>query len=186
MKFRKSLKITTRTSSITNSFVQAIIPDITPSTTEIDEVLNILDMTRDTKSCVYCGAQATDWDHLRPLVRNKKPTGYLNEARNVVPSCGPCNQSKSGADWQKWMEGSARGSPRTKGVTDLAARIERLKKFEQWGKIEPLLLHEMIPAEQWDSYWALLEEIENKMKSAQAEAEKIKLAITQKLHKEKL
>jgi hypothetical protein len=88
MKFRKPLTITSRTSSITNSFVQAIIPDIEPTQEEWVEALQVLGMTPDGITCVYCGAAATDWDHLRPLVRNKRPTGYINEIRNRVPSCG--------------------------------------------------------------------------------------------------
>jgi hypothetical protein len=40
MKFRQPLKITSRTSSITNSFVQAIIPFIEPTREETDEALH--------------------------------------------------------------------------------------------------------------------------------------------------
>jgi len=126
MKFRKPLKITSRTSSITNSFVQAVIPSIEPTFEEVDEALAVLGMTRDDVHCVYCGGMATDWDHPRPLVRNKRPTACINEIRNLVPSCGPCNQSKSGADWHAWMTGAAPGSPATKRVPDIAERIECL------------------------------------------------------------
>ena len=100
MKFRKPLTITSRSSSITNCFVQAIIRSIEPTDAEVDEALAVLGMSREERSCVYCGATATDWDHLRPLVKDRRPTGYINQIRNLVPSCGPCNQSKSGADWR--------------------------------------------------------------------------------------
>jgi len=50
----------------------------------------------------------TDWDHLRPLVRNRRPTGFISEIKNLVPSCGPCNQSKGAADWKAWMTEGAR------------------------------------------------------------------------------
>jgi len=36
--------------------------------------------------CSYCGTPATEWDHLRPLVMNKKPTGYISEIHNLVPA----------------------------------------------------------------------------------------------------
>jgi hypothetical protein len=68
----------------------------------------------------------TDWDHLRPLVRNRRPTGFIGEIKNLVPSCGPCNQSKGAADWKAWMTGKARGSPTTRGVKDVADRVCRL------------------------------------------------------------
>ena len=92
MKFRPPLKITSRTSSITNSFVQAIIPNVKPTETELEEALAVLGMSLKNRSCVYCGVSATDWDHLRPLVKYKRPTGFLNEARNLVPSCAPATE----------------------------------------------------------------------------------------------
>ena len=78
MKFRKPLKITSRTSSITNSFVQAIIPSVEPTAAEVEEALAVLDMTSDAISCIYCGAPASDWDHLRPLVRGRRPSATMS------------------------------------------------------------------------------------------------------------
>jgi hypothetical protein len=117
MKHRMPLKITSRTSSITNSFVQAIIPSMPATEEELNEGLAILGMASDKLSCVYCGDPATDWDHLRPLVRDRMPTGFIDDVHNRVPSCNRCNQSKSGADWRKWMEGNALGSPKRLGVS---------------------------------------------------------------------
>ena len=79
MKYPQMLKITDRTSTITNCFVQAIIPRIEPTEQEYDEALGILGMSRDSITCVYCGGVASAWDHFRPLVRNKKPMGYITE-----------------------------------------------------------------------------------------------------------
>jgi hypothetical protein len=93
MKFRQLLKITSRTSTITNCFVQAIIPHLKPSETEIEEAIRVLGMDPAAPLCVYCDSPATDWDHLRPLVYGKRPSGYISEIRNLVPCCGPCNQS---------------------------------------------------------------------------------------------
>jgi hypothetical protein len=47
MKFRRPLKITSRTSSVTNRFVQAIIPHVPPTRAEVEEALGILGMTYD-------------------------------------------------------------------------------------------------------------------------------------------
>ena len=183
MKFRKPLKITSRTSSITNSFVQAIIPSVEPTAAEVEEALAVIDMTNDTISCIYCGSPASDWDHLRPLVRSKRPTGYINEIRNLVPSCGPCNQSKSGADWRAWMMGTARGSPTSRGVADVGERIEKLQRFEAWGDVQPLEFRELARAEEWDAYWANLEIIESQMREAQRHAARIQPAIRAALAK---
>ena len=87
------MKITGRSSSITNSFINSIIPVIGPTNDQVKKALEILEMDRDSFQCSYCGAKATEWDHLRPLVLNKKPTGYISEIHNLVPACGKCNQS---------------------------------------------------------------------------------------------
>ncbi len=181
MKFRKPLTIMSRTSSVTNGFVQAIIPSVEPTTEEVVEALAVLGMTLETVECIYCGAAATDWDHLQPLVRKKRPTGYINEIRNLVPACGPCNQSKSGADWHRWIQSSARNSPRTKGIPDLADRIERLQRFVAWGKVEALDLCGLAGAEAWAAYWEHLGAIERAMKEAQTNAVQVQKAIRKSL-----
>jgi len=182
MKFRKLLKITSRTSSITNSFVQAILPSFPPTLGERSEALTVLGMSEESISCVYCGSPATDWDHLRPLVRNKQPTGYINEMKNLVPSCGPCNQSKSGNDWRAWMLSAAIGSPATKKVADIAERIDRLEKFVAWGDVKPLPLRELAGPDRWDTYWKHLSAIEKAMIAAQHEALGVQAAISKALN----
>jgi hypothetical protein len=181
MKVPKLLKITRRTSSVTNGFVQAIIPAISPAPTEQDEALDQLGMTWKTIQRIYCGGRCTDWDHLRPLVRGKRPTGYIHEVRNLVPSCGACNQSKGGREWRPWMESMAVGSPTTKGVPDLRQCIERLQKFVDWGDVKRLDLRELVGVEQWEAYWARLSVLELAMKEAQAHAVLIQAAIRRAL-----
>jgi hypothetical protein len=170
MKQRPPLKITGRTSSITNSFVQAIIPTVAFSEDEQQEALAYLGMTLDNLHCVYCGATTTDWDHLRPLVKKKRPTGYISEIRNLVPSCGPCNQSKGASDWREWMMGKARGSPTTRNVTDVHERMARLSRFEAWGNVRPIAFEGLISKTVWDEYWAQLDAVLDAMRIAQEKA----------------
>ena len=162
---------------MTNGFVQAIIPSIEPAPELVDEALAVLGMTRGAVTCVYCGATATDWDHLRPLVQAKRPTGYCTDIRNLVPACGPCNQSKSGQDWRTWIKGNAKGSPATRGVSDLQERIDRLEAYEVWGDHGPVNLAKIVGSERWNAYWSRLEEIELKMREAQQEAAEIRQII---------
>jgi len=185
VKSRKLLTIASRVSSVTNSFVQAIIPDVPFSQEEMEEALAILGMTPDNRTCVYCGTSATDWDHLRPLVKGKQPTGYVNEIRNVVPACGPCNQSKSGADWLKWMTGPAKGSPKTKKVADLDERIGRLQAFVRWGNVKPLPLEQLAGPQLWKIHWDNLKLIEQRMKDAQVHAAQIRSAIAKALEEQR-
>jgi hypothetical protein len=181
MKFRKPLKITSRTSSITNAFVQAIIPSAEPSAEEEAQALSILGMTPETRRCVYCGDPATDWDHLRSYVRKKEPSGYVNDIRNIVPSCGPCNQSKSGTEWKAWMQGPAPGSPRTRGIANLDQRIRLIEKFEAWGNVEPLPLRKCVGEEEWRTYWERCDAITSQLREAQLQADRIKSKLTAEL-----
>lgn len=89
------MKITGRSSSITNAFINSIIPVVAPRAEEVKQALEILGMTPGTFQCAYCGSVASESDHLRPLVKDKKPTGYISEIHNLVPSCGKCNQSRA-------------------------------------------------------------------------------------------
>jgi hypothetical protein len=178
MKQRTALKITSRTSSVTNSFVQAIMPPFELSQDEQCEALLHLGMTPEDLHCVYCGAATTDWDHLRPLVKKKRPTGYISETRNLVPSCGPCNQSKGASDWRAWMIGKALGSPTTKNVVDIQERMLRLARFEEWGGVHPIPFEELISKIVWDEYWAQLEVILDAMRVAQEKADVVRIGIT--------
>ncbi|MCX7144342.1 MAG: hypothetical protein NT123_25585, partial [Proteobacteria bacterium] len=78
------MKITGRSSSITNAFINSIIPVVLPSAQEVKRALEILGMTPESFQCAYCGSVASEWDHLRPLVKDKKPTGYISEIHNLV------------------------------------------------------------------------------------------------------
>jgi hypothetical protein len=166
MRVRK-LKITSRLSSITNGFVQAIIPERQPTATEVEEALQRLGMTMEQRTCVYCGAGATDWDHLQPLVRGRRPTGYFHEIKNWVPACGTCNQSKGSQDWRIWMFGSAQNSPRSRGIENLEGRAEVIENYERWGGATRLNFAEIVPPQEWMAYWERLSQIEALMRDTE-------------------
>ncbi len=166
-----TMKIMRRTSSITNAFVSGIIPAIPPTDAEIETALRILGMRADDIRCSYCGGEASEWDHLRPIVKNRRPTGYISEIRNLVPACGKCNQSKGNKDWRSWMTSTASRSPRMQGVSDLDERTARLDRFEQWGNVQPLDLCEIVGGTAWRDHWDHLNEIEKLMRLAHEHAE---------------
>lgn len=172
MKIPKLLKITSRTSSITNAFIQAIIPTIPWSEEEQQEALSKLSMSKSDMKCVYCGSKTTDWDHLRPLVRNKKPTGYLHEIRNLVPACGPCNQSKGGQDWDRWFHSKTANSPTKRKIEDLETKYNNINNFFKWGNLSPI--ENLVNNTELQKYWKIHDEIITAMQSAQKEAEIIK------------
>jgi hypothetical protein len=171
------VKITGRTSTITNSFVNSIIPSIAPSESEVREALNILGLSVEDLRCAYCGDTSTEWDHLRPLVRNKRPTGYISEITNLVPACGKCNQSKGKQDWEQWMRSAARLSPSSRKTPGLEDRIERLRAFEKWRHVSPINFEQIVGADLWTEHWNNNERMHSLMRECQELADRIKTKI---------
>jgi len=171
----KPVRITGRTSSITNSFVNGIIPVIWPSEAQIDQALRVLGM--DEVACAYCGGDASEWDHFRPLVVNKEPTGYVSEIHNLVPACGKCNQSKGNREWREWLFSSARLSPRTRGVEGLEERAARLEDFERWGSPTRVDFEALVGAELWEQHWRNHAAIVALMREAEQTADAIRTRI---------
>lgn len=171
------MKITGRTSSITNAFVNSIIPSIFPTEAVIIEALRILGMTPEIMECAYCGDPTTEWDHFRPIVREKRPTGYISEIGNLIPACGKCNQSKGNKKWRDWMVSDARLSPKSKGIVDLKDRISRLEAYEKWHHRPPVDFKSIVGEKNWKQHWENHEEIVSLMKESQIHADKIKTVI---------
>jgi hypothetical protein len=170
-------KITNRISSITNSFVGSIIPVVTPTSNDVAEALAVLGMRPETIECCYCGDTVTEWDHLRPLVVQKRPTGYISEIANLVPSCGKCNQSKGNKPWQTWIRSTARLSPTTRGVANLTRRIESIEAFERWRDPTLLDFEQVVDADLWTRHWDMCSQLHELMRESQATAEQIRSTI---------
>ncbi len=156
-----------RKSSITNAFVNAIIPTVEPTVDEIREALSVLGMSPDAVECAYCGDKASEWDHLRPLVVARRPTGYISEIGNLVPSCGKCNQSKGNKNWEVWMRSKARHAPARRDIADLERRIERLKAYEAWQPSEPIAFEAILGPDDYAEYWRRLDQAIEYMRECQ-------------------
>ncbi|TQV65625.1 HNH endonuclease [Exilibacterium tricleocarpae] len=177
------MKITGRSSSITNSFINSIIPVIEPTNEQVKSALAILGMDHDSFQCSYCGSIVSEWDHLRPLVLNKKPTGYISEIHNLVPACGKCNQSKGNRPWAKWMVSDAKLSPKSRGVRDLEQRMERLAAYEKWEKPTVVDFEAVVGKEKWAKHWANWALVQDTMRQAQALAAEINKKIADSYEK---
>jgi hypothetical protein len=126
-----------------------------------------------------------DGTHASQAGQNNMEANYFRPALNsfVIPLTSlsleglvnlAANQSKDGHHWEKWMLGSAKNSPRTRGVLDVEERAERLRKFEKWGGLTPVSeddLRLVVGSERWEVYRQRLEEIKRLMMSAQEEAD---------------
>jgi hypothetical protein len=168
--------ILNRKSSITNAFVNAIIPVISPTAEEIEQALDILGLDPADLRCSYCGDQATEWDHLRPLVLNQRPTGYISEIANLVPACGKCNQSKGNKEWRIWMQSPARRSPTGRGI-DVTARLMRLDAYERWRTPTRIHFEGVVGTDEWTKYWALFKAITDEMRECQEFANTLRARI---------
>lgn len=167
------MKITGRSSSITNAFINSIIPVVPPTEEQIEEALRILGMDQSSYCCAYCGNTASEWDHLRPLVKNKKPTGYISEIHNLIPSCGKCNQSKGNKEWETWMRSSAALSPTIRKIPDLEHRIQRIRLYEEWAQPTRIDFECAVSSEIWAEHWENWEKIQSLMRESQVLAKKI-------------
>lgn len=161
--------IVSRKSSITNAYVSAIIPVIPPTPDEIEEALSILGMDVSTVCCSYCGKQHTEWDHLRPLVVKRQPTGYISEIANLVPSCNKCNGSKRNENWRVWML-STKGqhSPTVRKIADIEQRMIRLEAFEKWRVPTKVEFEIILGVKKWKEYWDLWKQINREMEKCHA------------------
>jgi len=171
------MSIMGRSSNITNSFINSIIPVNNPSDSEVLEALCILKIDPNRQTCAYCGDPATEWDHLRPLVEHQRPTGYISEIENLVPACGKCNQSKGNKPWRIWITSDAPLSPKSRGIPNLLGKIKRLDAFEKWHNVEPVDFENMVESTLWAKHWQNLQLVFEQMKASQIIASQIKTAI---------
>jgi hypothetical protein len=178
------VKITGRTSSITNAFVNGIIPCIMPTEKEIREVLTILGMAESVK-CAYCGDKYTEWDHFRPLIQNKRPTGYISEIHNLVPACGKCNQSKGNSYWKEWILSDAKLSPKTRKIESQSVLIKRLEDYEKWSKPTNIDFEEIVGPDVWEEHWENCEKLHKMMFESQKLSDKIRFTIAQRVRSSK-
>jgi hypothetical protein len=72
------------------------------------------------------------------------------------------------------MIGKARGSPTTRGVTDIVDRVSRLEEFVSWGNVRPLSFEDMVPREIWRDYWDQLRVVTEAMRAAQQKASMVR------------
>lgn len=172
----KPVRITGRSSSITNSFVNGIIPVVVPTEAEVRAALEILGML-DRVTCSYCGDTSTEWDHLRPLVSNQRPTGYISEIHNLVPACGKCNQSKGNKDWLTWMRSSAPLSPKSRGVADIEDRIARLQEYERQASPTRVDFEAAVGPDLWQRHWAHHKHLLELMRLADQDAQEIRTRV---------
>jgi len=101
---------------------------------EMQAVLQFFHMRE--PGCALCGSrEVRRWDHLVAINR-----GGETVVGNIVPSCATCDDSKRDLPYEEWMGHSAEGSPASRGVIDVAERLESIQCYvSHFGyKVHPL------------------------------------------------
>lgn len=173
----KAVTIMGRSSSISNAFVNGIVPAIEPSDEQIKQALKVLGQDENDVRCVYCGDKKTEWDHLYPLIERKKHTGYITEIANLVPACGKCNQSKGNKNWKKWMTSDAKLSPKSRNIPNLNKKIQLIENYDKSFTKRKVNLEELAGKELWKSYEGSYNELLDAMAHTQEIMNKIKKRI---------
>ncbi len=166
-----------RSSSITNAFFNSIIPIHEPSEDEVLKALRILAIDPENVTCAYCGDKSTEWDHLRPIITDQQPTGFITEIANLVPSCGKCNQSKGKRHWREWMLSSARLSPATRKINDIEERIERLVLYVMWKPPTKVEFTTVVDAVDWNQHQSNWRSVLKMLQESQKLAKQIRDSI---------
>lgn len=170
-----------RKSSITNAFVNSLLPTIQPTVQEIQQALTILKMSPTDLRCSYCGDKATEWDHLRPIVEGLRPTGYFSEIANLVPSCNKCNQSKRNASWKTWMMSGAKRSPTGRGVSNVPELMARLEAYELWKSPTKIDFEEALGPKAYATYWSMWDRINAELRECQKFADSLRVRVLESL-----
>jgi hypothetical protein len=180
----KNPRITSRKPTITGLFFVTLTPSVLPTDEEVDEALSVLGMKAGHCVCAYCGGKKSEWDHFRPIVLNRRPTGYITEIANLVPSCGKCNQSKGNTNWRKWMlSATATHSPTRLKLPDIEERIHRLEQFEAWRTPIKIDYAAIFGPEKWAQHMRYLEDILQLMAQAEVGAESLRKLVEAHLRK---
>ena len=164
-KMPNQVKITRRISSVTNAFVNGIIPIIKPTREEVTKALEDLGMN-DEKGirCAYCGGKYSEWDHFHPIVKDGKPSGFISEINNLVPCCSSCNSKKRNKDWREYMDKVQDNDGQKE------RRMELLEKYEgkRRRKISENEFKRICGEEDWAEHWINHDKLVEQMKNYQA------------------
>lgn len=150
MPTRSTLK--QRSSTINNAFAMSITPYIKPSDSDLIDYYERLRINNG--QCAYCLREGNGRDHLKPLVCDGMPTGYITDIHNLVPCCPACNSAKGSKTFEDWYK-SEKNIERLKklGLTDeeIDERYNTIIKFSE-SIPSPIDYEKIVGKESWEEY----------------------------------
>jgi len=75
--------------------------------------------------------------------------------------------------WQKWLFGTAKLSPKTRGIPDLEHKAQRLEAYENWCEPTKLDFEAIVGKTTWAEHWENWDQVQKTMKKSQMLAVKI-------------
>ena len=100
-------------------------------------------------------------------------TTYLRYGTSYLP-CGKCNQSKGNKNWQEWIVGSARLSPKTRGIKDIDEKIRRIDAYEKQGGVVRVDFETHLSSDLWRRHWDNWKTVLEEMRNAQELADELR------------
>ncbi|MGZ4925167.1 MAG: HNH endonuclease [Halobacteriota archaeon] len=177
----KQYKVASRSSTVTNAFVAALLPYDTYNDEDVKQAMAFLKQDVNNLTCVYCGEAPTTWDHLTNLVQDGKANqnGHGHRIYNLVPCCEKCNSSKGKKTFTAWIRGYTHkgkwkpGTPRVKDerreeLIDLLTDYQ--KKCPSLSPIDKELEAKLMGMR--DAIFAILEEADKAVAKARPKQEK--------------
>ena len=180
LKMPSKATLSSRKSTINNAFAHSIVPYIRPNDDEYEKYAFKDEFEK--KQCVYCGAPAQSMDHFQSIIKEKDPSGYITDIRNLVPCCAKCNSSKGSKEFSEWY-----GLPETRDYIKAQNHFTTETMIEQnhdriashFKKNPPIQydFKSIVGQEEWEEFLnmkkELLEQIEKCQEKCKEIAEKI-------------
>lgn len=170
-----------RSSTISNAFAISITPYVTPTDEEVQASYDSLKI--EEGQCAYCLGEGTGKDHLKPLVRNGMPTGYITSIENLVPCCSSCNSAKGSKEFSDWyLREDNIKRLKKKGLNDdtIQERYKIILSYE--SKIEaPIDYEQLVGKKLWDEYKTRRKTFIEKLNEEQAFCDKLNKIIIEKI-----
>ena len=141
-----------RSSTISNAFAISITPYVRPTEKELADYYSLLRI--EEGQCAYCLGVGNGRDHLKPLVSNGMPTGYVTDIHNLVPCCQRCNSSKGSKSFKEWYKSKDNVTRLKKmGLTDetINNRFAVICSFEERIP-EPIDYESIVGEDLWEEY----------------------------------
>ena len=130
-----------RSGMLNSSMARALAPYDEASDEKYQKTLELLNQNSTRLHCVYCNAEAAEWDHLISVMQDTLPTGHGHTFGNLVPACSPCNKQKLTNNWEAFLKVKAGAN-----YEDRWAVIERYRQHydpqplknpaEVWAKLQ--------------------------------------------------